>query len=62
MTNSKNLIVRIPPEIDEAVKAFCQENGEIVSQLVLKAICEHIGRDDLKAAIRPPNRPRKPKS
>jgi hypothetical protein len=61
MTNSPNTTLRIPPEIREAIEAYCVENGISLSRFLLEAACEKIGKPELSKKIQPANRPKKPK-
>lgn len=62
MAKSEPLTVRFPKEIRDAIDAFCKANGEKLSPLIIRAVCNEIGRPELVKAVRPPNRPKGAKS
>ena len=60
MVDSPKLNLRCPLAIRDALDAYCRAEGIVMSQLVLVAICEKIGRTDLLGDIRSEGRPKKP--
>lgn len=59
MVDSPKLNLRCPAAIRDALDAYCRAEGLVMSQLVLTAICEKIGRPDLLGEIRAEGRPKK---
>jgi hypothetical protein len=58
MTPSRIKTVRMPPEIEAALDAYCAAKQITISQLLLSAALQQIGRPELIEAVRPPYRPK----
>lgn len=58
MANSERQSVRIPEPLRAAMDEYCKTHGISVSQLILQAVAEKMGRQDLLSEVRPAHRPK----
>jgi len=58
MPPSRKVNIRVPAAIDQAVEVWCEAHGINLSQYILAAMCEKMGRPELLETVRPEGRPR----